>query len=302
MRYAAVFAIILAFATLLFFGCTGQSTGASNLADVNQYSARINTTGIVGPYELHNAYSRHVFTVWSSNATIIVKTTTFTSSIARSCTNSTLNASVNGPLRCANTTILDNTNYTLLKSATAYNMTITTSNSTLNNTTGTFDIRIAGCNLNQNNSSDAVYVYLYVPGISDYVNTGQTLPVNVTNWTNITGLSKSTYVSSVGNVTVMFKAETSGAQAAVAGINIDYLGINGSNTYNATGGSVGNVTFQTSLDNRNWFTEVNVTQVGDAQRIQTNNTALYARFNVTNLTLTDPALDSLYIQYVAVSN
>jgi hypothetical protein len=62
------------------------------------------------------------------------------------------------------------------------------------------------------------------------------------------------------------------------------------------------VTFQTSLDNRNWFTEATMLNVGPATRIQTNNTALYARFNVTALGLADPGQDGLYIQYYAVSN
>lgn len=301
MRYAAIFAMI--FVAFLFLGCLGpdQSTGASNLPDFNVYSSRVNETGIVGPYELRAAYSRHVFTIWSTNATQLVNTTTFTATTVRSCDNTTVNASIDV---CANTSAVGTGNFTTYKANTTYSMTLATANDAFNNSTGTFDLAIYGTNLNQANSSDTAYVFLYKPnaGGGVFEKTVYYLQANTTNWTNITGLSKADYVSSLGVVTVKFEAATSNANASKAGITIDYLGFNGSNTYNFTGGSIGNVTFQTSLDNRNWFTDATVSNVGVAVRTQTNQTALYARFNVTALTLTDASQDAIYIQYVAVSN
>jgi len=303
MRYAA-FAIILVLAAFLFAGCTGQaspSTGASNLPDVNQYSARINSTGIVGPYELHNAYSRHVFTLWSTNTTVLYNVTTFTAVTTRVCSNTTNNASNTSLNGCANTTAVGTGNFSTYKSNTTYSMTLNTTNMSLNNSTGAFDLSVNGANLNQANASDAAYIYLYNPSISAYVNTGYSLSPNVTNWTNITAIPM-TYVSSAGAISVKFEAATSNANASNPGITIDYLAVNGTYTYPFVGGSYGNVTFQTSLDNRNWFDELSVSSGTAAQRFQTNNTALYARFNVTGLTLTDPTQDAIYTQYVAVSN
>jgi hypothetical protein len=301
MRYAAIFALFCA--AFLFAGCLGDggnpSTGASNLADVNQWSARINTTGIVGPYELHNAYSRHVFTVWTTNATTLVNSTTFNATTSRSCTNTTINATNRS---CDDTSTAGGFNFTTYKAATTYSVTLLTLNESFNNSTGLFDMKVYGCNQNQMAFNDTAYIYLYNTQNSLWYNTTYSLQANTSNWTNITGLSKAMYISSTGNITVKFEAGTSGANASNAGILIDYLAFNGSSTASYTSNSTANVSFQTSLDNRNWFTDLSVVNISAAQRLQTNQTALYARFNVTAISVPQGDLDSLYIQYVAVSN
>lgn len=406
MRYA-IFALALTMA-FLFFGCIGQptqqSTGASNIADYGYYSARINSTGIVGPFNLSSAYSRHVFTIWSTNSTVEVTSTTYSLNTLKTCSpsnvsggqtgsvdvkyndttlatangtrlvlsltvperNTTLNNmtvkyqnnsssnvtvtlngvylgllntsknsttfSLNGSnlLYGTNTVLFTNTgnmtnitNITIQYLNSTFNcsysnssdnksnvifetadmlgqLNLTISNVTLNNTT-TFDLHVYGGDLGVVVNTGYTYIGLVAnSGFCDPLDFLYPLTWNATNWTNITGLASSNFVKG-NNITICTKRKTVG-NVLNYGAAIDYVFVNGSNTYNFTGGSVCNVTFSTSIDNVNWFSDYNATQIGPAQRIQTNQTALFSRFNVTNITLTDASQDACYIRYVAVSN
>ena len=402
MRFA--FIIVALLAAFLMFGCIGQpSTGASNYADYGAYSGKVNTTGIVGPYELKDAYSRHVFSIWTSNNTQQVNTTTFTINATETCAitgamggtagavaikfndtalsnasgtltlvlnspernftkdnltikyqnvsgenitvtlngillgkiNQSVNSTVfvlngsnllfgtntfvftntnistnitnvtlqylNASFACTSVSAKDGTNGVLFETADVLGQfNITIANITMNNST-TFELDVYGGDIGVVTNTNSTYIGLNSTlGFCDPLGYSYPLAWNTTGWTNITDLN-STYYAALGYVKICTVRKQAGSVSNF-GVIIDYVVLNGNYTYNFTGGSVGNVTFQTSLDNRNWFTEATMLNVGPATRIQTNNTALYARFNVTALGLADPGQDGLYIQYYAVSN
>jgi len=294
MRFAFIVVAILA--SLLLFGCIqqpAQSTGASNIADKTYSSGRINSTGMYGNISLDVAMSRHVFVIWSSNSSVLTNTSAYTTFTAtRTCTNSTTATGV-----CANTTNIGGGNFSIAAANTSYNLTVVTTNAAFNNTT-TFEVDIYGAYLNSTKAGGISVLMKNAQGV--YQSIGS-LADNSSNWTNVTGLSAATFLSG-GVADIMFLHSASGDNASIQTVNIDYVALNATYTYNYTSGALGNVTFQTSLDNVNWFADATIASAGPATRYQTNNTALYARFNVTGLIVPQPDQDGLYINYVAVSN
>jgi hypothetical protein len=307
MRFA--FIVVAFIASLFLFGCimpgvsqpvAQPSTGSANMPDKMWYSGAINSTGTYGNVSLGSAMYRHVFSIWTTFGTTLVNTSTFTANATRTCYNSTV-AWASASNCVVNTTILaGTTNFTVNASASAFYMDLNTTNAYLNNSTSTFELDIAGAYLNADTSRVGISLFGYPSGV--YEPTGYFLADNTTNWTNITGLSKARYVTSAGVVAVRLDHPDSGDNATSQAISVHYLAIVGNYTYNITGAGNSTVVFQTSLDNQNWFTDQTVTNISStAARYQTNNTALYARFNVTGITVPNQG-DALYIQYVAVSN
>ena len=309
MRFAFIVVAILA--SLLLFGCimpgtqqqtcpNCQSTGAATISDKSWYSGPINATGTYGNVSLAAAFSRHVFSIWTTFGTTLVNTTNFTANATRTCYNST--AVWASASNCVtNTTVLaGTTNYTMNASNVSFYMDLNTTNAYLNNSTSTFELDISGAYINADDSRVGISLFGYPSGV--YEPTGYYLANNVTNWTNITGLPHARYITSDGVVSVRLDHPGTGDNASTQAISVHYLAIVGNYTYNITGAGNSTVVFQTSLDNQNWFTDQTVTNISSTPaRYQTNNTALYARFNVTSMNAVNPN-DALYIQYIAVSN
>ena len=179
---------------------------------------------------------------------------------------------------------------------------ITLVNATLNNTT-TFNINVYGGDIGVVTDTGRTYIGAYDTVIGGCNPLGHSYPLawNTTDWTNITGLPSSRYAYNGKVILCLFR--TGNGNISNYGLAVDYVGLSGNNTYAVKGIANTTIVFQTSLDNRNWFTETTTNSVAStAQRIQANNTGLYARFVVSSLVIRDPAQDGVYIQYVGVSN
>jgi hypothetical protein len=218
-------------------------------------------------------------------------------------TNVTVNYVNSTAFTCSNSNAVDGSFATVFETESILNMfNITFVNSTLNNTS-TFDINIYGGDIGVVTNTNSTYVGAYHRAIGGCDPLGYSYPLawNTTSWTNATGLSSSVYAYNGQVIVCLMRRQT--GNVTNYGAVVDYAGLSGTNNYTFSGGVLANVTFQTSIDNTNWFTESTSTSVGStAVRVQTNNTGLYARFNVTGLTVTDPSQDGVYIRYVGVSN
>ena len=281
-----------------------RNTSANNMTITYQNNSSSNVTVYlngVNVGRLNTSQNSTVFTLNGSNLIYGNNTVVFTNT--GNSTNIT-NISIqylNATFNCSLLEAADNSRIVLFETTgTSGQMNVSITNSTLNNTT-TFEIDVYGGDLGVVTNTGHTYIGLHnVLGWCDPLGFGYPLAWNSSNWTNITGLSAATYAPD--GVVTLCTIRTVSGNVLNYGAAIDYVALSGSYTYDFTGGAEANITFQTSLDNQNWFTDATLTSVGSAVRTQTNNTARYARFNVTGLDLTDPAQDSLYIRYYAVSN
>jgi hypothetical protein len=254
------------------------------LGTLNQSNTETNFTNISGGYIVSGT---NTFNLSNTNLTGLTNVTLVRLSYVSSSLNCTkVNASDGGYASLFETTTSGMLNFTVNASG------------RLNNTT-TFNISVLGGDILVVNNTNSSSVGLYSAAAGVCVPVGD-LAWNSTNWTNVSGLSTSSFVSADGNITICIVHPRAG-DVRNYGAAIDSITVNGAYSYPVVGAISANVSMFGSIDCNNWIYQTNLSNINSTpQMTQWNNTLRCVRFNVTGITVNN-SKDAMQLTYVGVS-
>lgn len=173
------------------------------------------------------------------------------------------------------------------------NLTINITNSSLSNSSSSFDIQIVGgyFGLNQTGNTS-----IHLWNGSHWISQDRQLSVNTFGSVILSGLSVDTYAK-LNQSLVLFN-HSSNATTGNTGITIKSIKI--VQTANTTVTPSANITLQASIDNLNWFNYSALTDVTEPSISEINRTARFVRFHVPELKLANSSGNGLYISYAAI--